>query len=209
MVYNPNIPTAPQKLSVSQPLILANFGQLDTSFGIDHYKFSDATANNGFHNSVTTPEYSTSTDPVTGANPIFYGLENTVNLGLLQYSRGPNNAVPTPVTKIQSSSTPITILSGNTINLLDFTGITYALGSVNFGGYISNFTRTISTQYFFFFNNGVFTGSQLQNTSSMGVTATGITFLSSGNILQLNFTLIGGTSVTLGNWTLDLQRIII
>ena len=97
MVFNPNIPTAPQKLSVSQPLLLANNQQLDTSFGIDHYKYSDATANNGFHNSVTTPGDQPVTDPVTVANPVFYALENTVNLGLLQYSRGPSNAVPTPV----------------------------------------------------------------------------------------------------------------
>lgn len=129
MAFNPNIPTAPQKLSVSQPLLLANNQQLDTSFGVDHYKFSDATANNGFHNSVTTPEYSTSTDPVTVANPVFYAMENTVNLGLLQYSRGPNDATPTPVTSLHSTLAPSSIAPSSSINILDFTGISIAICS--------------------------------------------------------------------------------
>jgi hypothetical protein len=127
MVFSPNIPTASQKLSASQPLLLANNQQLDTSFGIDHYKFSDGTANNGFHNKVETPEYSTATDPVTTANPIFYALEDTVNLGLLQFSRGPNNAARTPVTSLHSTITPITVGTSSSINILDFTGISIAM----------------------------------------------------------------------------------
>lgn len=49
MTYNPNIPNATDLLSNSQGQIKANFGKADTSFGTDHYAFSDATVNNGMH----------------------------------------------------------------------------------------------------------------------------------------------------------------
>lgn len=48
-IYNNNIPQPSDLLTKSQGDILNNFKQLDTSFGKDHYTFSDATANNGKH----------------------------------------------------------------------------------------------------------------------------------------------------------------
>jgi len=50
--YNPNIPQPNDVLDVSQGDILKNFMQLDTTYGIDHFKFSDGTLNNGYHQFV-------------------------------------------------------------------------------------------------------------------------------------------------------------
>lgn len=137
MVFLNNIPQPGDFLNISsQPQLLANNAQLDASFGIDHYPFSNLTASNGFHNQVTTPGFISSPPvvpvvaPTTTINPIFYGFQPldvsgtpTTSLGLLQYSRGPSNAVPSPVTFKQSISTPITLLPTNSTTVLDFTGI--------------------------------------------------------------------------------------
>jgi len=161
MAFNPNIPTAPQKLSVSQPLLLANNQQLDTSFAIDHYAFSDATANNGFHNQVTTPNHASGADPTTTTNPILYAIENTVNLGSLQYSRGPNDIAPTPVTSLQSTIAPVTIGTSSSINILDFTGISIALCS--FFCHLVQGSSQVRAEYFvtYRFNVSAFTSIDL------------------------------------------------
>jgi hypothetical protein len=51
MPYNPNIPNASDFISDSQPQIKGNFAQLDTSFGVNHVKYSTI-ANNGKHTKV-------------------------------------------------------------------------------------------------------------------------------------------------------------
>lgn len=48
--YNPSIPQPTDLLSNSQQQILNNFGSLDSTFAINHFKFSDGTANLGKHN---------------------------------------------------------------------------------------------------------------------------------------------------------------
>ena len=130
MVFNPNRPIASENLSDSQPLLLSNNQDLDNSFGVDHYKFSNATGNNGFHNKVTTPPFVdsplTGNPPVTTTNPILFAFQQTANLGVLQYSRGPNNAVITPLTKIYSPSTPLSIGNSSSSAVFDFTGIALA-----------------------------------------------------------------------------------
>jgi hypothetical protein len=54
MSYTPNIPQATDDPSASQPLILANFQQLNSQYGTagDHVPFT-ASSNNGTHNKVT------------------------------------------------------------------------------------------------------------------------------------------------------------
>lgn len=42
MTYNPNVPMAPDLLSVSQSDLLVNFQQANTRFGYDHYEFDFA-----------------------------------------------------------------------------------------------------------------------------------------------------------------------
>lgn len=128
MVYLPNIPQQTDQLDVSQPEILGNFQQLDTSFGIDHYKYSDLTADNGKHNQVTTPEIVGGVHPTTAADePKFYAMQDSANLGVIQYSRGPSNAVPTPLTRLQVATGGVLIGAASTTNVFDFTGLNNAL----------------------------------------------------------------------------------
>jgi hypothetical protein len=139
MVYLSNIPIATDDLDVSQPQLNANFTQLNVSFGVDHYPYDNLTVNNGFHNQVTTPVYVTSPPtglaPITGVNPLFYGFKDFTNQGTLQYSRGPNNAVPTPVTSGQGG--PLNLVFNTAQNIWDFTGISRALFTVYAGDMVS------------------------------------------------------------------------
>lgn len=47
--YQPLIPTGTVPLNQDYQNLQGNFQVADTSFGTDHYAFSDATANNGYH----------------------------------------------------------------------------------------------------------------------------------------------------------------
>ncbi len=127
MTYNPSIPNPGDLLSTSQGDIKDNFSSANTSFGVDHYAFSDLTANNGKHKFVTTPVPSPVAHPVTAADPKFYGMQDTANIGLIQYSRGPNNAAPSPVTYLQSTIVPIILATSSSTVVLDFTGLRYAI----------------------------------------------------------------------------------
>lgn len=140
--YVRNQPVGTDALAVSQPKLATNTNAADDAFGTDHYAFSDTTGNRGFHNSVTTPAYLVDTQvppvypavlPTTTTYPIIYAYQPTdgagaptTNLGLLQYSRGVTNAVPTPLTTIQSVSTPITLLNNTPQTVFDFTGMSRA-----------------------------------------------------------------------------------
>ena len=59
--YQPNIPTGSVPLSIDYVNLQNNFGQLDTSFNVNHFLFSDQTANNGKHSIV---EFVNQTTPV-------------------------------------------------------------------------------------------------------------------------------------------------
>jgi len=197
-----NIPQASDNLDFSQGQLLSNNQGLDTVFGVDHYKFSDASANKGFHNTVTTPPYvatpTTGLPPVTGANPIFYGFQQTTPLGVLQYSEGPNAAVPTPVTAIQSSVTGLAIANGTSINILDFTGIPRAFGTLfAMGVNSSSVNIAITCQVFWTGTAFIF----LEDTGSGSLFVT-----SSGNILQLSV-LTGQSNLTGVYWTLYFYRL--
>lgn len=67
MVFLPNIPQPTDDQSNSQGQLLANNQQLDTSFSVDHYAFSDLTANNGKHKAIHLVNQS---DPTTAAGEI-------------------------------------------------------------------------------------------------------------------------------------------
>ena len=122
-LFIPTIPTSGQNLDFSQGQLLSNNQGLDTVFGIDHYKFSDATANKGFHNQVTTPPR-TSGIPAMGPNPIFFGFQPTSNIGVLQYSLSTKSAIPSPLTRFQSGATPTVIAPSSAIPILDLSGVT-------------------------------------------------------------------------------------
>ena len=55
MAYQPTIPTGLIDLDQDYLNIQGNFQQLDTTFGIDHFAFSNATPSNGIHKQVSLP----------------------------------------------------------------------------------------------------------------------------------------------------------
>ena len=50
--YQPNIPTGLVSFNQDYLNVQGNFQQLDTSFGDDHFAFSDQTSNNGYHKTI-------------------------------------------------------------------------------------------------------------------------------------------------------------
>lgn len=68
MTYNPSIPQPNDLLSDSQGDILQNFSAANTSFGINHYPFDNATVNNGKHKYVSLPPQVSS--PATASNEL-------------------------------------------------------------------------------------------------------------------------------------------
>jgi hypothetical protein len=202
MTYLPNIPLPTDLLSKSQGDILNNFTSSNNVFGIDHYKFDDATANKGKHNTVTTPLIVGAVHPVTAAaEPKFYGMQDTANLGVLQYSRGASNAVPSPVTSLQSPSAAITLANAATTNILDFTGIT---------------DRAICKVFAADFTAASFSALvRLKNESTIywngaaffipGQTSVDLKIQATGNILQI----INNSGGALNNiyWTMQIMRV--
>jgi hypothetical protein len=86
--YQPGIPTGSVPLDQDYKNLQNNFGQLDTTFGVDHVKYS-VSQNNGYHTSVhmvdtptvppnTLPNYPAVTRPpaVVGTGQIFTALTN-------------------------------------------------------------------------------------------------------------------------------------
>jgi len=119
MVFIANKPNATDKLKDSQPVIKGNFQQLDASFLVDHYTFSNGTTNNGKHNQVTTPEIVGAAHPTTAAaEPKFYAMNDADQVGVIQYSRGPSDAVPSPLTRLHGVS--VGVASGATIDIFDY-----------------------------------------------------------------------------------------
>jgi hypothetical protein len=200
--YNPAIPQATDLMSVSQGDLLNNFSSANTSFGQDHYAFANLTTNNGKHNQVRTPLIVGGIHPTTiAAEPNFYAMQDSANIGVIQYSRGPSNAVPSPVTYFQSPSTPIVLAQNTTTNVLDFTGLPRAMAKL----YAYNLTGgnlTFADNESFVLWNGTTLTVVQNNTSTANLGAR-----SSGNILQLvNGSVIVGTMMNI-IWTLQLLRL--
>ncbi len=198
-IYNPNIPIGSDFLSISQGQILQNFNKANSSFGIDHYPFADLTPNNGKHNQVTTPIFvdnpPTGLPPVTAADePKFYAFRDATQLPVLQYSRGPSNAIPSPLTKLQSTS-PVALANGANL-VLDFNlpatikramGMAYAYGDT--GGGASR-----AAAFFWWTGTNLFTNNVI----------TGGTLAFSASGTQLNLSSAGAQN---GYWTLDFMRL--
>lgn len=197
MTFNPNIPQPNDDLSDSQKDILTNFNKANSSFGTNHYAFADLTTNNGKHNNVQTPLIVGSAHPITpAAEPAFYGMQDSANVGVIQYSRGPLNAVPSPVTTLQSTAAALTLAPGAKTNVLDFTGLTRALCVIY--AVDTTLPTTNNTAAFV-----TWTGVLFQ--ISMFVTTSGLKVLSAGNILQIG----NNGFVALNNvyWTMQLLRL--
>lgn len=206
-LFLPNIPQPNDNLDFSQGQLLSNNSGLDTVFGIDHYKFSETSANKGFHDKVTTPGIVAATDPTTDAtHAIFYALQKTTPLGLMQYSKAYNGTssvttVPTPVTSLQSPSGATTIGIAGTTNLLDFAGIARAIVTVYATDFATaDFTTEarLKNSSVVFWNGTAFFIPSQTSSNFLRVQA-------SGSTLQLfnNY----GVALNAVYWTLDFARI--
>lgn len=70
--YNPNIPQPNNVLSISQSQLLANFGQLNTQFSVDHSPFWTGSSNGtGHHNQVTFDQAASVPSP-SGTQSVIY-----------------------------------------------------------------------------------------------------------------------------------------
>lgn len=132
--------------------------------------------------------------PTTAANePSLFGFTYS-NAGVLQVSRGGSNAVPSPLTKLQSPASPISLAAGLSTNVLDFTGLSLAFGVLS--SLDSVLLGTTRAQTFFIWNG---------STITLSVTSVSLTATVVGNILTLkNNTLAAQNNVY---WTLDFFRI--
>lgn len=198
MVYTRNQPVASDDLDISQPFLTTNTNASDDSFGVDHYKFSDLTVNNGFHNKVTTPLVVNSPPdglpPATVANPILYAY-SIGNSGMLQYSRGPNNAVPTPVTSLHAGPSGINLGVGATTNIIDFVGMPGTLCMLYSGNVGAN--PGVGVAFV------VWDSANIK--SIVNIVNQGLTAQASGSILQLKNT--SGLVLNPMIWTLEFMRI--
>ena len=198
MAFIANTPLATQKLKDSQPQLLGNNIQLDASFGVDHYTFSNGTTDNGKHNQVTTPKIVGAVHPTTLADePKFYAMEDVSQLGVIQYSRGPSNAVPSPVTKLQSAGA-VAIGPAASILIFDFGSPQVLTASM---AVLSAFVTPANVnQYLRAFV--YWDGTTLVAKSIL--TAGGIAVLVSGSQLRIN---VAGVSALNTYWTLEFLRL--
>lgn len=200
--YDPLVPTGFVDLDTDYANLQNNFQQLDDIFGIDHVKYSIIT-NSGFHNKVTTPDQVTA--PVTNTDPVLYALQINTSVGLLQFSRGANNAVPTPLTNLNSSVTGFSLATNATVNVLDFTGLSLCIVRCQaVGNFViinpasSNQILSVSEVYW----NGT---SMLIKDIILGFQS--LHWISSGNILQLKNDVIVAGSMQNVFWTVEIIRI--
>ena len=113
--FQPGIPLPNDRLSKSQQDLLGNNRQLDTSFGINHYAFSDASTNNGMHKVCQLVEQNPAPAQPVGGTDILYTFVTPQPLGELFFRRG-------------GVSNPIQMTSGN---ILDATnGYTFLPGGL-------------------------------------------------------------------------------
>lgn len=199
--YLPSIPQPNDNLDFSQGQLLGNFQALDTVYGIDHYEFSNGTANSGFHDQITTPAH-IGGEPTTAANlPLIYGLSVGGNLQVAQFAKASNiaNTVPGfPLTGLESPAAATSINTGSTVDVFNFTGLARAmciLVASNMGAPVRNYVAYVVWD---------------------GTTATAVTIspailigfgavVSTSTILQLSN--ITGTNMTDVYWSLQFLRV--
>lgn len=201
MVYNPNIPQANDFQDVSQGDILANFMQLDTSFDVDHYKFSDLTTDNGKHKQVTA--VSQTSHPTTGSGETkIYAYKESVapltNLGPMIYARGESNSYQTPISPLQSPSGGTAIGTSTTVDIFNFSNMTNVYAML----YVMDITAIRRMITYVYTANGLLIGKDnlLPNTS-----LTPLETMVNDNVIQIR-----NTSPTIAYtifWTLDFKRI--
>lgn len=74
MPYTPNVPTAAQFISQSQPLIEQNFVEIQAAFSIDHYPLASAPGVDGKHKWSHYPQQNPSPITALGEIALFSGV---------------------------------------------------------------------------------------------------------------------------------------
>lgn len=190
MAYKANVPQPADFLSDSQGDILDNFAQLDASFDIDHVKYSDPTADNGKHKTVTyvvqAPE------PSTAANEVkSFSFLPSANIGELEFSRGPNDAVSTPLTNLHGT---VSFTGVGVVDIIDLTGLSLAFCLVY------AYRKTTNSWYVSaegFYNSSL--GLEVRDRASNNLRV-----ITSGNKIQLSNT--SGQTFD-ADWTIQFYRL--
>lgn len=192
MTYTRNIPISGDSLGGTRDRIRTNFQQIDTVMAVNHVAFNSS--GEGKHKFVQTPDQTA--DVASGVNePVLYAKSIFgTNLGVLQYSRGGSNAVPTPVTNLQSTSAPLNLAGSTALSVFDYVNIPRSMGIFMYMG--KKGTDVTGSAYV------IWTGTTLiaQTLSS----TSGVTISVSGSILQISNN--NATAMTDLYWTLDLKR---
>lgn len=201
MAFLRNHPTASEFQSDSQQIIETNFNSSDDTFGIDHYAFSVTSGNEGYHKKVTTVFEAGGSHPTTTTNPVLYAMEDLAALGVIQYSRGPSDAVPSPITFLQSSTSPISLSSLATTNVFDFNGINRAFCRL----YMGNFSTTNTSNTYLNSADVLYCGNLAKFRINNFSTTNNLVATSSSKILQI----VNSTGSARANiyWTLQFLRI--
>lgn len=143
-----------------------------------------------------------------------YAMQDTANFGLLQYSRGISDAVPTPITHLQSAAAPVAIAAGATINIVDFAGVNYAIGTLYVMDTLSvPITGGISAAFVPVFKNTaglnigyITSGATLVYGQQLPAHIFTFDIQKTGTILQIKNTAGVGIEVM---WSLDMHRIVV
>lgn len=214
MVFDNAVPQAGDDLSVSQLDLLNNNISLNSTYGFDHYQFIDTTGNAGAHKKVTTPTFG-SHPAASSTQDVFYGMQDSANLGILQYSRGWDSAnstsqVPTPLTSKHSTSTPLSLASGASTPIFDFSGLSKAICTVYAydAGSSSKIIRTKNEALIFWTST-----STTSNTSNVvsPTTQSALKLTVSAGVITLtnDSNTSGGSSINLTDlyWTIHFHRV--
>ncbi len=190
MTYTRNIPITGDSLGGTRDRIRTNFQLINDDFAINHVAFNALGA--GKHKFINQPDQVA--DVASAANePVMYA-KGTANAGVLQYSRGPSNAAPTPITALQSPG-GVALANNTATPVLDFTGIPIAMGII----YAFDSMNTLRKCLAYVWWNGT-----VLNIENLVSVTSSIRAQVNGTTLELfNNNTSSGMTVY---WTLDLKR---
>lgn len=184
------MPISGDTLGGTRDRIKTNFQLIKSVFDENHYTFG--LGGQGKHRFVTTPDQIT--DSITAANePKMYARATSINAGVLQYSRGGSNAIPTPLTSLHSSGGVVVAPDAST-PVLNFAGMPRAMAMV----YAFDTSSAKRGLAYVWWNGATLRVENLVSTASQ------IQALFSGTTLNLrNADLVNPMTIY---WTLDLKR---
>lgn len=194
MAYVRNQPIAGDDLDISQPKLVTNTNGADDSFGVDHFQFSDTSANNGFHKKVTLAQVAA--DP---AQAFPEALVYTKNLGItpnrlteLFFSSKPETGAD--IVKQLTGDLTTQSVNGGTAGGSIFRTVT-PWGLTIYSGQTNAFNSNSKTVVFPVSLNVIWGSSAVSNSVSSGGTLNLVTCIQSNAGLNL-----GNTANFAVNW---------